>query len=168
VALFPGASIPERRWGATRFREVAKFLQARGIPVVVVGGRGERDDGESIIDGKYDLNLAGKTSLAETAAIIEISALLVSGDSGVLHIGVGLGKPTVSLFGPGIARKWAPRGDHHIVINKHFLCSPCTRFGYTPLCPINARCMADITVDEVSDAVLQLLKKTGTLPDEKK
>ncbi len=86
--------------------------------------------------------------------------MLVSGDSGVLHIAVGLNKPTVSLFGPGIAAKWAPRGEKHIVLNHHLDCSPCTRFGYTPSCSHGARCIQDITVEEVFTAVMTLLEST--------
>jgi ADP-heptose:LPS heptosyltransferase len=157
VTIFPGASIPERRWGTDKFRELAVRLHRKDILIVVVGGGGDEADGNRIVTGNYGLNLAGNTSLAETAAVIEKSVLLISGDSGVLHIGVGLGKPTVSLFGPGLAKKWAPRGDKHIVINKNLSCSPCTKFGYTPKCPIGARCMAEITVDEVFAAVERLL-----------
>ena len=157
VAIFPGASIPERRWGIDKFGDVAKRLHQRGISVVVVGGREDMSAGDRIIAGGDVFNLAGKTSLVETAAVIGKSALLLSGDSGILHIAVGLGKPTVSLFGPGIAKKWAPRGPRHAVINKNLPCSPCTRFGYTPKCPINARCMSDITVNEVVEAVEKLL-----------
>jgi ADP-heptose:LPS heptosyltransferase len=83
--------------------------------------------------------------------------LLVSGDSGVLHLAVGLDVPTVSLFGPGIAEKWAPRGDIHRVIDHHLACSPCTRFGTTPPCPIQARCLADIGVDEVLGKIRTLI-----------
>jgi lipopolysaccharide heptosyltransferase II len=164
VAVFPGASIPERRWGADRFRRVAEVLTAFGIRVVVVGGKEDRQQGEEIVARALGLNLAGLTSLAETVAVIQKSALLLSGDSGVLHIAVGLGVPTVSLFGPGRAKKWAPQGDQHIVINKGLACSPCTTFGTTPPCPINARCMRDITVDEVVNAVTMLLTSTGAIP----
>jgi len=83
--------------------------------------------------------------------------LLITGDSGVLHIAVGVGTRTVSLFGPGIEKKWAPSGDCHMVLNKGLSCSPCTRFGYTPTCRIGARCLAEITVGEVEDAVIRLL-----------
>jgi ADP-heptose:LPS heptosyltransferase len=164
VAVFPGASRPERRWGADRFRRVTEMLAAFGMPVVVVGGNVDREQGEAIISGGLGLNLAGLTSLAETAAILNRSALLVSGDSGVLHIAVGLGVSTVSLFGPGRAMKWAPRGERHIVVTKGLPCSPCTTFGTTPPCPDNARCMKEITVDEVFNAVMVLLTATGALP----
>lgn len=164
VVIFSGASIPERRWGADRFRRVAEMLSLFGIRVVAVGGKEDRRQGEAIVGGGLGLNLAGLTSLAETAAVIQKSALLLSGDSGVLHIAVGLGVPTVSLFGPGRAKKWAPCGDKHIVINKGLACSPCTTFGNTPPCPIDARCMRDITVDEVVNAVTVLLTSLGALP----
>ncbi len=157
VTMFPGASIKERRWGSGKFRRLAELLSVFGLTVVVVGGREDIGQGEAIVSGGLGLSLAGRTTLPETAAIIEKSALLVSGDSGVLHIAVGLGKPTVSLFGPGRAEKWAPRGERHIVINKGVPCSPCTIYGTTPPCPSNAKCMGDITADEVFNAVMILL-----------
>lgn len=164
ITLFPGASIPEKRWGTDRFRRVAELLSAFGIKTVVVGGKEDRRQGEVITGGGLGLNLAGLTSLAETAAVIQNSAMLLSGDSGVLHIAVGLGVPTVSLFGPGSVKKWAPRGERHIVINKGLPCSPCSTFGNTPPCPHDTRCMRDITVDEVVNAVTMLLTSVGAMP----
>jgi lipopolysaccharide heptosyltransferase II len=157
VTIFPGASIPERRWGADKFAAVAQKLSAKGIGVAVVGGEGEAAAGDRIIEGKRGLNLAGKTSLIETAAIIEKSSVLLSGDSGVLHMGLGLGKPTVSLFGPSNIKKWAPRGERNIILDKKLPCSPCSRFGFTPKCRLNAECLADIAVAEVVGAVEKLL-----------
>lgn len=164
VVIFPGASIDERQWGSDRFHHLAEQLSVFGIKIVVVGGKEDRQQGEKIVAGGLGLNLAGRTSLSETAAVIDKSTLLVSGDSGVLHIAVGLGKPTVSLFGPGRTKKWAPRGNNHIVINKELSCSPCTTYGNTPACTINARCMKDINVDEVSNAVTMLLTSEGIMP----
>ncbi|MDD2271733.1 MAG: glycosyltransferase family 9 protein [Desulfuromonadaceae bacterium] len=166
VTIFSGASIAERRWGADRFRRVAEMLSIFGIRTVVVGGGEDRQQGAVIAGGGLGLNLAGLTSLPETAAVIQKSSLLLSGDSGVLHIAVGLDIPTVSLFGPGRAKKWAPRGDRHIVINKELPCSPCTIFGTTPPCPNKIRCMSDITVDEVVNAVTMLLTSVGAMPSQ--
>ncbi len=72
-------------------------------------------------------------------------------------MGAGLSVPTVSLFGPGIANKWAPPGEQHIVINHKLPCSPCTRFGTTPPCPIGAKCIQDISVGEVFTAAQEIL-----------
>ena len=162
VAIFPGASIPERRWGVAKFHGMAKWLNGHGLSVVVVGGGQDREAGEAILAGCQGLNLAGSTSLAETAAVLQRSSLLVTGDSGVLHLAVGLDVPTVSLFGPGIADKWAPRGEKHIVLNKNLPCSPCTRFGYTPPCPEGGRCIQEISVEEVAAAVSVLLEQLAT------
>ena len=158
VVLFPGASIPERCWGVEKFHQLALQLNEHGYPVVVIGGKEDQPTGEAIVAGIDGLNLAGKTSLAGSAAVIEQAALLVSGDSGMLHVGVGLGRPTVSLFGSGIAAKWAPRGDRHVVLNKQLPCSPCTKFGYTPPCPIDTQCLREISVEDVLSAALSLLK----------
>ena len=168
IAIFPGASIDERKWGVKNYLQLVQRLSNRGIETVVVGGSEDALSGKEIVSGNGGLSLAGQTSLAETAAIVAQSSLLVSGDSGILHIAVGLGVPTVSLFGPGRAKKWAPHGDNHIVINKNLPCSPCTTFGYTPRCPINARCMAEITVDEVEEAVLTLLSRKNFDVDQQK
>jgi len=157
VAIFPGASIPERRWGAEKFCRVAAALARHGTPVVVVGGSEDVPVAEVVAAAGSGLSLAGRTTLAETASVIERAATVVSGDSGVLHLAVGLGRPTVSLFGPGIAAKWGPRGAGHTVLNRHLSCSPCTRFGSTPKCPQGVRCLQEITADEVAAAAVQLL-----------
>lgn len=156
VVVLPGSSMPEKCWGADRFSSVSRHLEEEGYKVVVVGGREDHADGE-LIAGAAGLNLAGKTTLPETAAVLARSRLVICGDSGVLHIAAGLGVPTVSLFGPSSEVKWAPRGDNHVVLNRHVPCSPCSRFGTIPPCPINVRCMKEITPEEVVEAARRLL-----------
>lgn len=158
IVIFPGASIRERRWSVENFADLAECLNKQEkISIVVVGGKEDRYTGEQILQNIKGLNLAGRTNLAETAAIIDQTSVLISGDSGVLHIAVGLNVPTVSLFGPGIADKWAPKGNHHIVINRRLHCSPCTRFGNTRPCSKNAPCIQEITMQKVFAAVKSLL-----------
>lgn len=166
VALFPGASIEERKWGARRFAELAQRFIAGGCGVVIVGGREDIGVSEEIVlNAPKVVSLAGRTSLLGTAAILKDAALLISGDSGVLHIAVGLNVPTVSLFGPGIAKKWAPRGKKHRVVNLELPCSPCTRFGTTPPCPIGAKCIQDISVDRVFQEAMELLSALSEAPN---
>lgn len=155
VVVFPGASIPEKRWGAERFSEVARKLIKDGYRIVVVGGKEDRADGDVIVE-VGGLNIAGTTTLAETAAVIARSSLVLCGDSGVLHIAAALDIPTVSLFGPSNALKWAPRGDIHIVVSHPLPCSPCSMFGTILQCPIDARCIKDITPEEVIEAIGRL------------
>jgi lipopolysaccharide heptosyltransferase II len=162
VGIFAGATVAERRWGINRFAELAKSLLGEGVGIVIVGGAQEAKDARSFeeaIGAENILNFVGKVSLMETAAIISRLDLVVTSDSGLMHVSYGVGTPTVSLFGAGIQRKWAPIEKSHVVINKNLACSPCTRFGYTPKCPFNVKCLNDITVKEVNEAVLSLLSQ---------
>lgn len=160
IAIFPGGSIPERRWGAEKFHKVAMKLAGDGYGIVVVGAKDDEEDGAVISEGiSGTINLCGKLSLPETAAALEEASLLITGDSGIMHIGYGLGTKTLALFGPGIEKKWAPRGRNSVVINKHLDCSPCTKFGYTPRCRRNSECMNLISVDEVYGKAIELMKK---------
>lgn len=163
ITIFPGASIKERQWGADKFAAVAVKVASSGLNVVVVGGNDDIEQGDRIVSSAKGLNLAGKTTISETAAVISGSQLLLSGDSGVLHLAVGLGIPSVSLFGPGIASKWAPRGDRHKVLKRSLPCSPCTRFGYTPSCKNDVSCLSGITADEVAESTMILLSKKDEL-----
>ena len=153
IAIFPGASVKERRWSIGKFHLLAEYLADSGFSVAIIGGNEDKSAGDAILSGTNGVNLAGRTSLAGTAAVIAHSRLLVSGDSGVLHIAVGLGVPTVSLFGAGIAKKWAPQGDTHTVLNRKLACSPCTLFGTTPDCTDAVRCLNEIEAEEVYAAV---------------
>jgi ADP-heptose:LPS heptosyltransferase len=163
VVIFPGASISEKRWEADKFRQLVIQLGGVGVNAVLIGGKNDVDAAQIIVAGTDALNLAGKTSLVETAAVIARGAVLVSGDSGVLHMAVGLGKSTVSLFGPSSIKKWSPKGGDHVVIHRNLQCSPCSQFGHTPRCKIKAKCMSEITVDEALDAVIKLLKQQSEL-----
>ncbi|WP_461834276.1 glycosyltransferase family 9 protein [Desulfothermus sp.] len=163
VAVFPGASIKERRWDKEKFRAVIRWLDKKGIKVIVIGGKQEESIGKYLVSSCLGhVNLAGKLSLKETAQVLLKVQLLLTADSGIMHLAVAVGTPVVALFGPGIEQKWAPRDGKSIVINKHLPCSPCTQFGYTPPCPYNTRCMKEITVDEVKEAINAILDKVNT------
>jgi ADP-heptose:LPS heptosyltransferase len=159
VCMFPGASIRERLWPMDRWSKVADELWKMGRQSIIIGGRTEIDMSQKIMDTANSpiLNLCGRLSLSETAALFDRSRLLISTDSGILHIGAMCDIPTVSLFGPGIADKWGPKGDKHRIINKNLPCSPCTKFGTTPPCPNNMACMMEISSEEVLGASKGLL-----------
>jgi len=154
VAIFPGATVRERRWGARKFGMAAKELENTGYKVVILGSAADKKDAEDI--RKYSpgsADLTGKTTLEETARVLKACKALVTADSGLMHVAFAVGTPTVSLFGSGIEKKWAPPGKNHIVINKGLDCSPCTRYGYTPRCPRNVECLEAISPEEVLDAL---------------
>jgi ADP-heptose:LPS heptosyltransferase len=163
VGLFAGATVPERRWGVNRFADLSRELQDENIGTVIVGGGADKGDSQIFArrgTNGYLLDYIGGTTLGETAVVISELDLFISGDSGLMHIAYGVGTPTVSLFGAGIEKKWAPRGGNHTAINKNLPCSPCTKFGYTPSCPYDVKCLVDITVEEVKESAVKLLARS--------
>jgi ADP-heptose:LPS heptosyltransferase len=156
VALFPGASTPEKRWGVDNFARVVAHLRARGVAVVLVGGEDSMRDGAALA-GEGVLDLTGRTPLAVTAALLGRGRALVTGDSGLLHIAAGLGIATVSLFGPSDPGKWGPTGSRHLQVSAGLDCAPCSRYGTTPPCPVRVRCISGIAAAEVIAAVDEIL-----------
>lgn len=160
VVLNPCASAAQRRWGGWRYGTLAKRLYDRGINIVILGSEQDTRDSHTIKELCPEaVNLTTKTTLKQSAAILKKSCLLITADSGLMHIAYALGTKTISLFGSGIEKKWAPKGKGHVVINKHLKCSPCTSFGYTPLCPYKVKCLDSITIGEVELLAVKLLEK---------
>jgi len=161
VLMAPGATIPERKWGWEKYRELVKRFLDRGVEVVLIGGPMDRSESKHITDHLVGplVDLTGQTSLNDLWKVIGEGDLLISCDTGVLHLAYGVGTPSLSLFGAGSEVKWAPKGKRHRSINKHFSCSPCTVFGVTPPCPIEVACLETISVEEVEEAAWKLLKE---------
>jgi len=157
VTVFAGASTQQKQWGLDNFRELVSLLAVRGIAVVVVGGEDSRRVSRELATVGRVLDLAGRSSLAGSAALIGKGSALVSGDSGLLHIAAGLGTPTVSLFGPSDVKKWGPQGELHVVLAAGLPCAPCSRFGTTPPCPRDGICLKEVAVAKVVQACEALL-----------
>jgi len=165
VCLFPGATVPERIWGSKNFGETARELCEIGYTVIVLGGKSDKKIAAEIKNYHTGIvDLSGQTSLSETTAIIKMSRMLITSDSGLMHIARAVGTPTIALFGSGIEKKWAPHGASHIVINKHLKCSPCTKFGYTPHCKYGVVCLSSIAPEEIISAAKGLLNKPSSFP----
>lgn len=157
VALCPGGSRPEKSWGEDRYAELARQLADQGVFPVVLGGPGDAAASARIAAAGDGLNLAGETTLFESVVALQRCNVVVANDTGLLHLAFGLDTPTVGLFGPSDPGKWGPRGGRHRVIWKHPLCAPCARYGNMPDCTQEVRCLQDIGVDNVLDAVQALL-----------
>jgi ADP-heptose:LPS heptosyltransferase len=163
VGLFAGATVAERRWGVNKFADLSREMLKENIGTVILGSDADRSDSgifAGVVTNGYIMDYIGRTTLGETATVISKLDLFISGDSGLMHVAYGVGTPTLSLFGAGIEKKWAPRGGNHIAINRNLPCSPCTRFGYTPRCPYDVKCLADITVGEVKESAMELLGRS--------
>ncbi|MBI5788223.1 MAG: putative lipopolysaccharide heptosyltransferase III [Candidatus Schekmanbacteria bacterium] len=97
------------------------------------------------------LNLAGRTSLKQLAAVSSRSRLFIGMDSAPMHIAAAVGTPVVALFGPSGEHMWRPWGDGHTVITKGMPCRPCGKDGCNG--SKRSKCLEDISVDEVKAVV---------------
>lgn len=157
-------------WPAENFHRLVKQLHSHGLLVVLVGDALEQE----VVDRfakNYSVsvvNLAGKTSIQEVAVIIKEAVALVCHDSGLMHIGNAVKTPLVALYGPTDYLYTQPKAETSIMIRKELPCAPCmASFAKTEEeafrdCPIEFQCMADISVDEVFEAVVrQVARRKG-------
>jgi lipopolysaccharide heptosyltransferase II len=155
--LHPAARWEIKRWPAGRFAALADRLIAEdGLRVVLAGGP---DQLHQIDDVGHEmkeraLNLAGSTTLLQLAALLRRTNLLITNDSGPMHLAAAVGTPVVALFGPTDPRRVGPYGEGHIVLRKNIDCSRCNRRR----CARDALCMRAIEVDEVFAAARQITR----------
>lgn len=163
VGLNPGAVYgSSKRWHPERFAEVARrVIDEVSGSVVIFGGAAEAEIAEEISgsvgppDGLRMLAMAGRTSLRELAALISECDVLVTNDSGPMHVGYAVGTPLVAVFGSTSPELTGPVGDSNIVIKKNLDCSPC----FERECKKNnLKCMDLVSAREVFDAAKRLLK----------
>lgn len=154
VGLFPGAEFgPSKRWPWERFAALATGLRRR-IPRVqplIVAGPKEVWTAVRVHEasGKIHPVLGPDLDLALLAGVLSHLDLLVTNDSGPMHLAAALGVPCVALFGPTDPRRTAPAGAGHRVLSTARWCSPCFRRR----CPLlHHRCLRDLTVDQVAAA----------------
>lgn len=156
VGINPGATYGSAKcWLPERFREVTlELLQDKDLFIVYFGDQGNASLVKEICHELPPrvINLAGLTSLRELAALISICDVLLTNDSGPMHIADALDTPVVALFGSTSEVVTGPYRNG-TVIHKHVDCSPC----YQRRCPIDFRCMKKIEADEVTKAILRLL-----------
>jgi ADP-heptose:LPS heptosyltransferase len=131
VVVNPGASHGSRRWPVARFAAVAGALAADGHRVVCTGTAEERPRALLVAEAaglSEDAVLAGRTGLAELAALVMRAALVVTADTGVAHLSYAYATPSVVLFGPVPAARWGPPVGPHVAMSddEHRLGDPFT------------------------------------------
>ena len=152
VGINPGRAYPAREWPRDRFVSLARQLVAEGRTVVVMWGPGEEPQARTIVSQAGDgVVLAPPLTLAQLPAALRALALLVSIDSGLKHLAVCVGTPTVSLFGSTDPREWHFGSDHDHYLWRGLSCSPCRRLD----CPFGAPCMR-FEPDEVMSVIRSL------------
>jgi heptosyltransferase-2 len=157
VVLNPGAAFGSaKRWSDARFAELADLLAADlGVHIVLVGSEAERPIAERIRKntkcGTVVLN--GMTNLETLIGVLSESTLMVTNDSGPMHLAAALGVPTVAIFGATNDAETGPYGNRTRVVKHPVECSPCMLRE----CPIDHRCMTGVTASIVCKAARELL-----------
>ncbi|SIN73436.1 glycosyltransferase family 9 protein [Halodesulfovibrio marinisediminis] len=152
VALHPFSTHPNKAWFNDNWRDLTAKLADAGVHVVVLGvGNSPVAENANVTD------LTGKTTIRETCAVLACSQVLVTGDSGPMHLAGGVQTPVVALFGP-THRAWGfyPEGLSDIVLEADEDCRPCSLHG-KKVCEKDQACMRAITPDRVLQSVLSLL-----------
>jgi heptosyltransferase-3 len=146
VTLNPFSRWRYKEWSDAKWGEVVDRLRAeRGMPSVLVGSPEEAARGEGIVAAREGraFNAAGRTTLGELAAVVSLGAAHAGVDSAAPHVAAAVGRPTVTLFGPGDWRAWTVQDDRHRVVVAGMPCQPCNRKG----CEDSGRCPCLDAVD---------------------
>jgi heptosyltransferase-2 len=157
IGLCPGAEYgPAKRWLPERFAEAAAKITAQSSAQwILFGTKNDAAIGEQIAAaiGDHCVNRIGQTTLDQLIDELRQCRLLLTNDTGTMHLAALLGLPVVAIFGSTEPRLTGPLGNGHIILRHHVECSPC----FLRECPIDFRCMKAVSADEVVGAVLSML-----------
>lgn len=155
IAFCPGSTNSRaKRWQSESYAALNDLLQKNlEATIILIGDKSELDVSYQVIEKSTfkPIILTGKTNLAESTAILSLCDLLVSNDTGPAHISAALGTKTIVIFGPTNPKTTYPLGAE--IIRKEVDCSPCMLRD----CPIDHRCMTQITAQNVFDRAKYLL-----------
>jgi heptosyltransferase-2 len=163
IGINPGSTYGSaKRWLPDRFAEVAMQLVGRleqtedaQVAAVILGAKGEESLGKDIAAqlGGRSVVLSGTTTIRELMAVVKRCRLLITNDTGPMHIAAACGVPVVAVFGPTDWRTTAPYGQERSIVREAVDCAPCLLRE----CPIDHRCMTRISVDRVYEAAVKQL-----------
>jgi heptosyltransferase II len=160
AVINPGASCPSKIWPAERYAAVADALVGRGFKTIVLAGPDELDQrtSRSVMDHMKTpaMDLIGKAGIPQTASLFRRCSLVISADTGPMHIAAAVGVPLIAIFGrnqPGISpKRWGPMNSNSVVLHKDVGCIECLAHD----CIKGFACLAAISVEDVMDAADKL------------
>lgn len=160
VAIFcPGAEYgPAKRWPAQYYAELAQKLRAQGYAVWLIGSPKDREVADKIVSlgNQSARNLCGTTDLGDAIALLSCASLVVSNDSGLMHIAAALDRPMLAIFGSSSPQFTPPLSNQALVLKLDLKCSPC----FKRECPLgHFNCMMQLTPSEVGKHVATILEK---------
>ncbi|MCM8820312.1 MAG: glycosyltransferase family 9 protein [Candidatus Omnitrophica bacterium] len=149
-----------KEWGTENFAMLARLLAEDGYVIGITGTKDNQPRAENIISACPEnvISFCGKFTLGQTAYLIKKSRLLVTVNTGIMHIGAALNHPMVALHGPAGVLRWGPVGSSNAYnIQSDFPCAPCLNLGYEYKCK-SGGCMDAIKVEMVYRKVREILK----------
>ncbi len=162
IIIHPGTSKENRKkmWPIKKFVDlVCKINNNFKVKIFLIGTNNEKEITQEIKEETENVfDLCGMLSLAELLTLMRRSVLFIGNNSGPLQMAVALDIPTVSLMGPSLFERWAPKTEKHIVIQKKVACIPCEGTDRFLKCKDNV-CMQMILVEEVFEAVKSQLNR---------
>jgi len=156
VVFAPFTTRPQKHWIPDRWAELAQRIMADlRLTVVLLGGKADMENAAFMneITKGHIFNLAGQTTLGQSAAIIKGALLLIGVDTGLTHMGAAFDTPTIALFGATCPYVYSS-GQKTSVIYNRMICSPCRR---RPVCNGDFTCMKSIETEQVLDKAKKLL-----------
>ncbi|HOW19649.1 MAG TPA: lipopolysaccharide heptosyltransferase II [Phycisphaerae bacterium] len=157
----PGARWETKIWPAGKIAAVCEYLyRVRGLKIVLAGGPGEMADCRAVAAaaGVPTGNLCGRTSLRDLIALIDASSILISNESGPMHVAVALGRPVAGVVGPTNPRRNGPFSTNSRIVRHALPCSPCYLKKLSQ-CRHGHACMRGVEAAEVIEAVEALLEQ---------
>ena len=155
--LNPGAAWPNKRWFSDRFGAVASFLRdVRGMRSLVLWGPGEAPLAHAVVEASEGAaTVAPPTTVVDLLALSRAASLMVSGDTGPLHIAAAAGTPIVAIFGPTDPQRNGPLSPDDIAVSRNATCG----CHYNRRCRQSAWCLTDVSAAEVIAAIQQRLSR---------
>jgi heptosyltransferase-2 len=164
VALAPGAAWSFRRWPEDRYISLGRWLQEDyGASIVILAAPTERALALRIENGLVEnrtLNLAGRTTIMQTAAVLKRCQLFIGNDSGPVHLAAAAGVPVVGFFGPGEYERFKPWGVRHEAIRIGLPCSPCSQNCVF----VDPRCIRGISLERAKEVTAGILRSLARIP----
>jgi heptosyltransferase-2 len=165
VVLLPGAEYgPSKRWPTERYRDLAERLSAAGNQVWVFGSDKEHSLGEQIADGQSGqvVNLCGQTTLEDVIDLLSLANVVVTNDSGLMHVAAAVGANIVAIYGSTTPDYTPPLTRKAQILYENLSCSPCFKRD----CPLgHTLCLKNIGVERVLDAVIPMIGNNGPQKD---
>jgi heptosyltransferase-2 len=157
IGIHMGAGYPSKIWMPERFAELINRISKKGLKVLLVGGSEDLKIFESARLGILDsvINAIGKTTIKETAALINRCRFFIGNDSFPVHVSAAMMIPTVVIFSAvNDSKRWAPKGEQVEVIEREVPCTGCEKRECKDI-----ECMQSITVDEVFELFISIFSR---------